>query len=103
MRIRKQIRRVATVAALLAGTWAGPAHAQAVYTGVQPPAVGTTDAGPVGQVLSSAGSRLQVQSTQVQPVRGGLAFTGADIMGLVALGGGAIVVGAFLKRRADAT
>ncbi|MGH9264384.1 MAG: hypothetical protein ACRD1D_06795 [Acidimicrobiales bacterium] len=97
------MRRGAAVAAVLAGTWVGPAQAQTVYIGVQPPAVGTTDAAPVGEVLSSTGRRLQVQSLQVQPVRGGLAFTGADILGLVGLGGGAIVVGAILKRRADAT
>lgn len=101
--MKKQARRVATIAALLAGTWVGPAHAQSVYTGVQPPAVGTTDRGPVGQVLSSTGSRLQIQSTEIRPVSGGLAFTGADILGLVGLGGGAIVLGAILKRRADAT
>ena len=100
----KRLRRAAALAAVAAAVWVGPAGAQSVYSGVQPPVVGTVDTGvsPVsGQVLSSSSARLQaVQATE--STRGGLAFTGTDVISLVVLGGGAIAVGALLKRRADA-
>ena len=107
----KRVRRAAAMAAVAVAVWVGPADAQSVYTGVQPPVVGSVDVGSTqggqvlstqgGQVLSSSGVRLQaVQATQSN--RSGLAFTGTDVIGLVAIGGGAIAIGLLLKRRADA-
>ncbi len=93
----KRLRRICTLAAVVAGVWVGPAGAQSVYTGVRPPDAGSVDTGGSAARSSSAGLQA-VQSTQ----RGGLAFTGADITGLVAIGGGAIALGTILKRRAEA-
>ena len=92
----KRLRRICTLAAVVAGVWVGPAGAQSVYTGVRPPDAGSVDTGSAAR-SSSAGLQA-VQSTQ----GGGLAFTGADITGLVAIGGGAIALGTILKRRAEA-
>ena len=104
-------RRVCALAMFVLVVWVGPAGAQSVYTGVQPPNVGAADTGAVlgssggvvgsaGAVLSTSGGRLQV--AQSARSSGGLAFTGIDVLSLVALGGGAIAIGAFLKQRARA-
>lgn len=96
-----RVRRVCTLAAVAVGIWVGPADAQSVYTGVQPPVVGAVDTGApggsAGAVRSSSAALQTVQSTS-----GGLAFTGTDVVSLVAIGGGAIAIGALLKRRAQA-
>ena len=95
---------------LLIALAAPPASAQVetVYTGLAPPSVGA--------VLSNTGQRtvtpavspqvlpLQVSSgavagTQQARVQG-LAFTGADIVTLVAMGLSAIAIGVVLNRRA---
>lgn len=102
----KTVRRACSMAAITVAVWAGPADAQSAYTGVRAPAVGAVDASTGGRaggggVLSAASS--QQQSLQAaQGNRSGLAFTGTDVASLVAMGGGAIAVGAFLKRRAHA-
>lgn len=106
-------RRLLAAAALLLGlmTLASlPASAQVetLYTGVTPPAIsaGVNDG---GGVLANSGERaLPTQVAAVPAVaatagaRQGLAFTGADIVGLVTLGLSLTVAGAILTRRARA-
>ncbi|MEA2827815.1 MAG: hypothetical protein QOG43_2254 [Actinomycetota bacterium] len=87
----RAVRRVCVGAAVLCVLWVGPAGAQSVYTGVKPPAAGSADTGGGGT------ARLEVQAP-----RGGdaLAVTGTDVLGLAAIGCGAIGVGTLLRRRA---
>ncbi len=115
-------RRSALVAAFCMGVLtlvSAPAWAQVerVYTGVTPPALGgvlaesgqgATLAAPAvaaapGQAASTQALPLQVAgavaATQQAPVQG-LAFTGADIAGMVVIGLAAIAVGTVLARRA---
>jgi len=108
----KTTRRLLAAGALLLGLMtlaALPASAQVetLYTGVTPPAISAGR--PDGGVLASSGERAL--PTQVAPIpavsatagaRQGLAFTGADIMGLVTLGLSLTVVGAVVTRRARA-
>ena len=84
-------RRVCVAAAVSCAVWAGPAGAQSVYTGVQPPGAGSADGGRV------AAARPAVQTPRSGA---GLAVTGTDVMGLVAIGCGAIATGTLLRRRA---
>jgi hypothetical protein len=105
-------RRLLGAAALLLGlmTVASlPAYAQVetLYAGVTPPAISAGQA--PGAVLANSGERAL--PTQVAPIpsvaatagaRQGLAFTGADIVGLVTLGLSFTLVGAVLTRRARA-
>jgi len=102
----KTVRRIFALAAVAIGVWVGPASAQSAYVGIQSPGVGATDPGRTGAAASDSG-RLAVQAVaSVQGTQGGgsgrLALTGIDVMSLVAIGGGAIAVGAVLKQRADA-
>jgi len=102
------------LAALVTAVWVGPASAQSVYTGVQPPAAGAVDAGRSGGVLGTSGgspspsggvlasSGTQQVAPVAQPSQARLAVTGTDVMSLVAVGCGAIALGFFLKRRARA-
>lgn len=96
---------------------AGPASAQVetLYTGVTPPVI-NTPTGPgstPGLVLATTGERTapaQVLASQTsgavaatsQASVQGLAFTGADIAGLVTLGLSLTAVGLVLTRRARA-
>ncbi len=112
----RSIRRGAVAAAVsvvFVTLAASPALSQveALYTGVRPPVVGnvlgtsggTTPAGAVaalqGQVLPlqvSSGGVGAVQQARVE----GLAFTGADIVTMVAIAFCAMAVGVVLTRRA---
>jgi hypothetical protein len=67
---------------------AGPAVAQ-TYVGVTPPQVSAVDAGAAArsQIVVPAATRA-----------GGLAFTGADVMELVAIAGSSVAVGAVIVR-----
>jgi len=102
-----KMRRLCVSAAVMTAAWIGPASAQTLYTGVQPPAAGAVDAGASGGVLGSSGGvlgsagTLQVAQTP-QASQGRLAVTGTDVMSLVTVGCGAIALGLFLKRRAHA-
>jgi len=109
-----KMRRLCVSAAVMTAAWIGPASAQTLYTGVQPPAAGAVDAGASGGVLGTSGGvpgssggvlgssgRLQVAQTP-QASQGRLAVTGTDVMSLVTVGCGAIALGLFLKRRAHA-
>ena len=90
-----------------------PASAQVetLYTGVTPPAINTPNS--PGAVLATTGERTapaQVLASQTsgavaatsQGSVQGLAFTGADIAGLVTLGFSLTAVGLVLTRRARA-
>jgi hypothetical protein len=94
---------------------AGPASAQVetLYTGVTPPVINTPTGSPPGAVLATSGERTapaQVLASQTsgavaatsQGSVQGLAFTGADIAGLVTLGFSLLAVGLVLTRRARA-
>jgi hypothetical protein len=101
MSFRESVRKVGAATILVGGlAIAGPAAAQTpTYVGVTPPAVGTVDSttGTRGAVLSTQGQITpQVASTQAS--RGGLALTGADIGGLVLIGGISIGVGVVAVR-----
>ena len=85
----------AAAAVLLVGMLTAlPASAQ--YVGGQPPAAGPV-AGPTVEVQGKA-APVNVQVGRTTRV-GGFALTGADIAQMVLLGGGFLVVGAFLVRR----
>ena len=89
------------------------AQVERVYTGVAPPTLGGTllSTGEIGGVLAITGERVtpsvvplqvaggSVAAAQQAPV-GGLAFTGADITGMVLIGLSAVTLGAVLTRRA---
>ena len=81
---RPSIRRFAAAAVLFGGlAVAGPAAAQtSTYVGVNPPRVGAADTG--SRSVAVPGS-LENES--------GLAFTGADVVELVVLGGAAVGIG----------
>lgn len=108
MSLRTSMRKIGAAGIVAGGlALAAPAMAQTPnYVGVPMPAVGAVDAG--GGVLSTAGTRdgavlaSQAQLTpQVAATQGnssGLAFTGADIAGLVTLGGISIGVGVIVVR-----
>jgi hypothetical protein len=69
---------------------AGPAMAQ-TYVGVPPPQVSAVDAG--------GATRSQIVAPTPAATRaGGLAFTGADVMELVAIAGSSVAVGAVIVR-----
>ena len=88
------------------------AQVERVYTGVAPPTLGGTllSTGEIGGVLASSGERTtlavlplqvaggSVAAAQQAPVEG-LAFTGADITGMVLIGLSAVTLGAVLTRR----
>jgi hypothetical protein len=106
------MRRLGGLAAVTLALWVGPASAQSVYTGVQPPSAGAVDAGVSGSGGLAGGSgsvpgasgqlRVGPSAQPAEVNQGRLAITGTDVMSLVAVGSGAIVLGALLKRRADA-
>ncbi len=112
------VRRLVMPLMLLA-TLAVPTAASAqLYTGTPVPGVEITNPGPSTDVLGASGSRGVLGTsgsragtpaasaslaTEVLGVRGqrsgGLAFTGADLGGLVVIGLGALTVGLVLTRR----
>jgi hypothetical protein len=89
------------------------AQAERVYTGVTPPTLGGTllSTGEIDRVLAVQSERAtasvvplqvaggSVAAAQQAPV-GGLAFTGADITGMVLIGVSAVTLGVVLTRRA---
>lgn len=77
---------------------AGPALAQtATYVGVAPPVVGAVDAAAGNRTGAVLASQTQTVGA-VQSSSGGLAFTGADIIGMSTIGLGAIGIGAIAVR-----
>ena len=104
MRVRK-LTTLAAITVVLVLLVARPAEAQ-TYVGVTAPEVGSVDPGLSGQVLSASGTRppaggvlSSASLAQTAPAaEEGLAFTGADIMGMVAIAGFCILVGFILRR-----
>lgn len=102
MALRSMMQK-AGAAAILAGglALAGPAMAQTpTYVGVTPPVVGAVDATSgtrTGGVLSSQ-AQIAPQVAAPAAASGGLAFTGADIMGLSTIGAVSIGIGVIAVR-----
>ena len=100
----RAVRRVLASIAIVGGVMlAGPASAQtSSYVNVTPPQVGAADAGRIA-VQAAVPPQVRAPSAPAQvisrpaPARA-LAITGSDIIGLVALGGGSIVIGGLLVR-----
>jgi len=99
MAFRSNMKKAAAGLILVGGlAVAGPAVAQtATYVGVDPPAVGGVDAAAGSRPAAVLASQSQTLGA-VQGNAGGLAFTGADIIGLSTMGLGAIGIGAIAVR-----
>ncbi len=107
---------VGVLAVAFMGAVASPASAQVQVDGRYMTPVTSTGTGEIGAVLATGGQRAgaapQAVPTQVLAAQGstgsvgaaaqirGLAFTGADILTLVAIGISLTLVGAVLARRA---
>ncbi len=93
-------KRLVVLTTLLFALGAPAAHADGAYTDGHVPAVGSSDPGRSPSVLGGNAPAPAPHVVETGGSSDALPMTGADLVGLAAIGGGAIVAGSLLKWRA---